>query len=170
MIKSNIFYLFLVGIFLTLSALSFYWFNNVDSYTNTHSAKENLILESSANIWHKFNAILSFLDIFSDNSKNQTDYKDIDILDNPIEKSAGVLSTFEINDQLEQEDKKEQKKSSTASIGEIMEEKQVKEEKWYKDSSQWISKKGFYAFKKDNSLELGWQNSQGKTYSISIPY
>lgn len=170
MIKSNIFYLFLVAIFLTLSVLSFYWFNNVDSYTNTHSAQENPVLESSANIWHKLNAILDFLDILGDNSKNEKDYKDIDIFDNPIEQGVGVLSTFEVNDQLEQEDKKVQEQSASASIGEIMEERQVKEKKWYQKSNQWISKTGFYAFKKENSLELGWQNSQGKTYSINIPY
>lgn len=174
MIKSNIFYLFLVAIFLTLSALSFYWFNNVDSYTDTHSAQSNPVLETSTNIWHKFNAVLDFLDILGDNSSNEKVNKDIDLLDNPIEKSASVVSTFEINQQTENinnnENIEKKKESNSASINDIMEKKEVKEKKWYQKTSQWISKTGFYAFKKDSNLELGWQSSKGKTYSISIPY
>ncbi len=170
MIKSNIFYLFLVAVFLTLSALSFYWFNNVDNYTNTHSAKGNAILESSVNVWHKFNAILSFLDIIGDNSNNQNDYKDIDVLDNPIEKGVKLASTLEINEEIKNINKSEEQEATTKSVNDIIEEKSIKEKKWYKNSNNWLSKKGFYAFKKENTLELGWQNSQGKTYSISVPY
>lgn len=170
MIKSNVFYLFLVGIFLTLSVLSFYWFNNVDSYTNTHSANENYILESSANIWHKFNAVLVFLDIFSDKSKNQSDYNNINILDNPIEKGVKLASTLEVNEEIKNESKDEEQDLSLKSINHVVEEGSLKGKKWYKNFSQWIYKKGFFAFKKNSSLELGWQNYQGKTYSINIPY
>jgi hypothetical protein len=170
MLKSNTFYLFLVAIFLTLSALSFYWFNNVDSYTNTHSAKENPLLEGSANVWHKFNAVLEFLDVIGDSSGNENDYNKANAFDNPIKKSANVLSSFEVNDQLEQEIKSKELESASPSINELMEERELKEKPWYQRSSKWISKKGFYVFKKDRSLELNWQSSKGKTYSISIPY
>jgi hypothetical protein len=170
MIKSNAFYLFLVGIFLTLSALSFYWFNNVDSYTDTHGAKENTLLQGSTNVWNKLNAILDFLDILGDNSQADSNDKDIYIFDNPIKKSAGVINSFEVNSLLEQENKEAQKKSTNYSIGDIMEEKEIKEKTWYQKSDNLISKTGFYAFKRDNNLELGWQSSKGKTYSINIPY
>ncbi|MCF7795029.1 hypothetical protein K9M50_01550 [Patescibacteria group bacterium] len=173
MIKSNIFYLFLVAIFLTLSVLSCYWFNNVDSYTDTYSAKENPVLENSENIWYKFKAVLSFLDILGNYSNDEDNYEDINIVDNPIKKSAKVISTFEVNNELENENEKneqKQEKSVSSSISEVIEDKGVKEKKWYKKYSHWISEKGFYVLKKDGNLELGWQNPQGKTYSISIPY
>ncbi|MFP4514465.1 MAG: hypothetical protein ACLFNO_00470 [Parcubacteria group bacterium] len=163
--KNNIFYLFVVGIFLTLSALSFYWFNNVNTYTETN--KSNNIVENSANIWYKFNSILDFLDIIGNNSSNQA--KGVDMLDNPIENSANVLSTFKIDNELEQEIEY-QEGSISPSFNELVEEKQLKEKTWYKKYSQWISQKGFYTFKKENLLEVGWQNSLGKTYSISIPF
>jgi hypothetical protein len=168
MIKNNIFYLFLVAIFLILSVLSFYWFNNVDSYTNTYNTEEDVIFKKSVDVWYKFNAILSFLDIFDNDSKSQNDNKNISALDNPIEKGVKLASTLEIEEEIK--NKSEEQTATTKSINNIIEEKRIKEKEWYKNSDNWLSKKGFYASKSDNVLELGWQSSQGKTYSINIPY
>jgi hypothetical protein len=168
MIKNNIFYLFLVAIFLILSVLSFYWFNNVDSYTNTYNTEEDVIFKKSVDVWYKFNAILSFLDILDNDSKNQNDNKNISVLDNPIEKGVKLASTLEIEEEIK--NKSEEQTATTKSINNIIEEKRIKEKEWYKNSDNWLSKKGFYASKSDNVLELGWQSSQGKTYSINIPY
>jgi predicted RND superfamily exporter protein len=174
MIKNNLFYLLLVFIFLILSALSFYWFNNVDSYTNTYSAQNNPILENSVKILYKFNVVLDFLDILGDNSLNEKDYNKVNSLATSIEKSSNTVDTFTIAEQLKNDKKLENvnnKEGTVATNGsEVIEIRDFKEKKWYQKFSQYLSKIGLFAFKKDNYLKLGWQSFKGKIYSINIPY
>jgi hypothetical protein len=170
MIKKDIFYLFLVGIFLVLSALSFYWFNNVDSYTNTHNTKKNTLVENSANAWNKLNNVLNFLDILGHNSKEDNNDKDIYTVNNSIKNSDDFIKKLEIVDESNQKNEQIGGELSSSSIIKIIEQKEIEEKRWYQKIGYHLSKTGLYTFKSENILELGWQNSKGKTYRLNIPY
>ncbi len=164
----NLLYLFLTGGFLVLVLLSSYWFEQSEKTDDYYDAQDNPVVTGSIEAWKVFNSTLSYLDILgADVQKDPKPFWE-NHFKNPLRRGVDIAGTFETKEVTEIAKEVLDKSDFDKSVKEVVQN--TSGEDWFKNSSAWLSKQGLYYLKTSQGVELGWQSSQGKTYSFTVPY